>query len=72
MPPTRTDHKAGKAHRQAIAEETCAILARGWYDVGGKRIAIVPAKLAPPGVTVPEGTELVYEITLNEILPGYF
>ena len=40
MPPTRTDHKAGKAHRQAIAEETCAILARGWYDVGGERIAI--------------------------------
>ena len=40
MPSARTDHKAAKAHRQAIAEETCAILARGWYDVGGERIAL--------------------------------
>ena len=40
MPPTRTDHKAAQAQRQATAEETCAILARGWYDVGGERIAI--------------------------------
>ncbi|KAJ1454399.1 hypothetical protein M885DRAFT_566393 [Pelagophyceae sp. CCMP2097] len=39
---------------------------------GGKRRLIVPAALAPPGVTLPPGEALIYEIELTEVLAGYF
>jgi hypothetical protein len=40
--------------------------------VGGKRILNVPADLAPPGVALPPGVPLTYEIELTEVLSGYF
>jgi hypothetical protein len=39
---------------------------------GGKRVLEVPANLAPPGVALPPGVPLTYEIELNEVLSGYF
>lgn len=39
---------------------------------GGKRILEVPANLAPPGVELPPGVPLTYEIELTEVLSGYF
>lgn len=40
--------------------------------VGGKRVLNVPANLAPPGVNVPPGVPLTYEVELTEVLSGYF
>lgn len=40
--------------------------------VGGKRVIQVPANLAPPGVQLPPGVPLVYEVELTEVLSGYF
>lgn len=40
--------------------------------VGGKRILDVPSDLAPPGVELPAGVPLTYEIELTEVLSGYF
>lgn len=40
--------------------------------VGGKRVLDVPANLAPPGVKVPPGVPLTYEVELTEVLSGYF
>jgi len=40
--------------------------------VGGKRILDVPSNLAPPGVELPPGVPLTYEIELTEVLSGYF
>lgn len=40
--------------------------------VGGKRILDVPANLAPPGVELPPGVPITYEIELTEVLSGYF
>jgi len=40
--------------------------------VGGKRRLLVPKNLAPPGVELPDGIALVYDIELTEVLPGYF
>jgi hypothetical protein len=40
--------------------------------VGGKRILVVPSNLAPPGVDLPPGVPLTFEIELTEVLSGYF
>ena len=40
--------------------------------VGGKRVLEVPANLAPPGVELPPGVPLTFEIELTEVLSGYF
>jgi len=40
--------------------------------VGGKRVLQVPKNLAPPGVDLPEGVPLTYEVELTEVLSGYF
>jgi hypothetical protein len=40
--------------------------------VGGKRVLDVPSSLAPPGVVLPPGVPLIYEVELTEVLPGYF
>jgi hypothetical protein len=40
--------------------------------VGGKRILDVPKGLAPPGVDLPLGVPLTYEVELTEVLSGYF
>ena len=40
--------------------------------VGGKRVLDVPSNLAPPGVELPPGVPLTYEIELTEVLSGYF
>ena len=40
--------------------------------VGGKRKLFVPKKLAPPGVDLPDGVPLVYDVELTEVLSGYF
>jgi hypothetical protein len=40
--------------------------------VGGKRVLQVPKNLAPPGVILPPGIPLVYEVELTEVLSGYF
>jgi hypothetical protein len=40
--------------------------------VGGKRILDVPKGLAPPGVALPPGVPLTYEVELTEVLSGYF
>ena len=40
--------------------------------VGGKRVLDVPANLAPPGVELPPGVPITYEIELSEVLSGYF
>eukprot|EP00592_Proboscia_alata_P006899 CAMPEP_0194359796 /NCGR_PEP_ID=MMETSP0174-20130528/7086_1 /TAXON_ID=216777 /ORGANISM="Proboscia alata, Strain PI-D3" /LENGTH=241 /DNA_ID=CAMNT_0039130911 /DNA_START=98 /DNA_END=823 /DNA_ORIENTATION=- len=40
--------------------------------VGGKRRLEVPKDLAPPGLVLPEGVNLVYDIELTEVLAGYF
>lgn len=40
--------------------------------VGGKRILEVPKDLAPPGVDLPPGVALTYEVELTEVLSGYF
>ena len=40
--------------------------------VGGKRVLQVPKELAPPGVNLPPGVPLVYEVELTEVLSGYF
>lgn len=40
--------------------------------VGGKRVLEVPKNLAPPGVNLPPGIPLVYEVELTEVLSGYF
>jgi hypothetical protein len=40
--------------------------------VGGKRLLDVPSGLAPPGVVLPPGVPLIYEIKLTEVLSGYF
>jgi hypothetical protein len=39
---------------------------------GGKRRLLVPKALAPPGVDVPDGVALVYDVEVKEVLPGYF
>ena len=39
--------------------------------VGGKRTLLVPQSLAPPGVTLPEGVPLTYELELTEVLQNY-
>jgi len=39
--------------------------------VGGKRKLLVPQSLAPPGVQLPDGVPLTYEIELTEVLPNY-
>jgi hypothetical protein len=39
---------------------------------GGKRVLDVPANLAPPGVDLPPGVPLTYQIELTEVLSGYF
>uniref|UniRef100_A0A7S3K5U3 peptidylprolyl isomerase n=1 Tax=Aureoumbra lagunensis TaxID=44058 RepID=A0A7S3K5U3_9STRA len=39
---------------------------------GGKRRIFVPASLAPPGVDLPPGVPLVYDVELTEVLSGYF
>ena len=36
--------------------------------VGGKRVLQVPKNLAPPGVDLPEGVPLTYEVELTEVL----
>jgi hypothetical protein len=40
--------------------------------VGGKRILNLPKGLAPPGVELPPGVPLTYEVELTEVLSGYF
>jgi len=40
--------------------------------VGGKRRLDVPQDMGPPGVSLPPGVPLTYEIELMEVLPGYF
>jgi hypothetical protein len=40
--------------------------------VGGKRVLDVPSSLAPPGVVLPPGVPLIYEVELTEVLSGYF
>jgi FKBP-type peptidyl-prolyl cis-trans isomerase len=40
--------------------------------VGGKRRLEVPKDLAPPGVDLPSGVALTYEVELTEVLSGYF
>jgi hypothetical protein len=40
--------------------------------VGGKRVLEVPKGLAPPGVDLPPGVPLTYEVELTEVLSGYF
>ena len=40
--------------------------------VGGKRTLDVPSGLAPPGVVLPPGVPLIYEVELTEVLSGYF
>lgn len=40
--------------------------------VGGKRRLEVPADLGPPGVDLPLGVSLIYEVELTEVLSGYF
>lgn len=40
--------------------------------VGGKRVLDVPSGLAPPGVELPPGVPLIYEVELTEVLSGYF
>jgi hypothetical protein len=40
--------------------------------VGGKRVLQVPPNLAPPGVDLPPGVPLTFEIELTEVLSGYF
>jgi hypothetical protein len=40
--------------------------------VGGKRVLQVPKDLAPPGVDLPPGVPLTYEVELTEVLSGYF
>jgi hypothetical protein len=40
--------------------------------VGGKRVLDVPSNLAPPGVVLPPGVPLIYEVELTEVLSGYF
>lgn len=39
---------------------------------GGKRVLNVPSSLAPPGVVLPPGVPLIYEVELTEVLSGYF
>ena len=39
---------------------------------GSKRTLFVPKELGPPGVNVPKGVTLRYDIELLEVLPGYF
>ena len=39
---------------------------------GSKRKLLVPAKLAPQGVQLPDGVPLEYIIEVTEVLPGYF
>ena len=39
---------------------------------GRKRRLLVPKNLAPPGVDVPDGVALVYDVEVKEVLPGYF
>jgi len=40
--------------------------------VGGKRILEIPSGLGPPGVEIPPGQDLTYEVELTEVLQGYF
>jgi len=40
--------------------------------VGGKRRLDVPAGLGPPGVDLPPGVPLTYQVELTEVLSGYF
>lgn len=40
--------------------------------VGGKRRLDVPKALAPPGVDLPPGVPLTYEVEVTEVLSGYF
>jgi len=40
--------------------------------VGGKRRLDVPMELAPPGVDLPPGVSLIYEVELTEVLSGYY
>ena len=36
--------------------------------IGGRRRLVVPPELAPPGVKLPEGAALTYDLTLTEVL----
>lgn len=40
--------------------------------VGSKRLIRVPQSLAPPGVQLPAGVPLVYDVEVTEVLRGYF
>jgi len=40
--------------------------------VGGKRRLEVPKNLGPPGVDLPPGIPLIYEVELTEVLSSYF
>ena len=40
--------------------------------IGGRRRLVVPPELAPPGVKLPEGAALTYDLTLTEVLNNYF
>jgi len=40
--------------------------------VGGKRRLDVPQGMGPPGVDLPPGVPLTYEVELTEVLAGYF
>ena len=52
----------------------CAGLEEGLLGmrIGGRRMLTIPADLAPPGVKLPEGVALTYEVTLTEVLNNYF
>ena len=40
--------------------------------VGSKRRLTIPKELAPPGLELPPGVPIVYEIEVTEVLPSYF
>ena len=40
--------------------------------VGSKRRLTIPKDLAPPGLELPPGVPIVYEIEVTEVLPSYF
>jgi hypothetical protein len=76
------DSKAGdnpkpiafKYGQRPFQNVVCEGVEEGLKDMrpGGKRKLLVPGKLAPSGVNVPDGVKLEYEIELKEVLPGYF
>ena len=64
---------AFKFGQRPFQNVVCAGLEEGikGMKVGGKRTLLVPQSLAPPGVMLPEGVPLVYEVELTEVLPNY-